>query len=411
MSAADPLAAAKTAVRPCQVCAGTRVEVLHHQPFALPEGHLLPAAFDVVCCLACGFCYADTPAPQETYDRYYADFSKYADNRTSTGGGGSAEDARRLREFAAQLAAGLDGDRGASVLDIGCSNGGLLAALQALGFTRLTGVDPSPACVENTHRQPGLRALPGTLTALPPDLGRYDLVVLSHVLEHVADLRSVLSPLAGLLTAGGRLYVEVPDAARYTAFVTSPFQDFNVEHINHFDLASLERLFAAHGFVLETGGTKDLPAAQGLWYPAVYGFFRPAGAAAGSPPPPTVPLPPLRDELRAYIARSRELMADIERRVAPLGGPGTEPIIVWGTGQLALKLLVETSLRHASIAAFVDGNPVNQGKTLRGVPVLAPASLRGLPPYPVLIATQLHQQAILAMLHGELGLTNPAITL
>jgi FlaA1/EpsC-like NDP-sugar epimerase len=104
-------------------------------------------------------------------------------------------------------------------------------------------------------------------------------------------------------------------------------------------------------------------------------------------------------------------MHAIECKVSPLAAPAAGPVIVWGTGQLALKLLVETSLRDAQIVAFIDANPINQGKTLHGVPVLAPARLRELPRYPVLIATQLHQESILAMLRSELGLDNPVVTL
>jgi hypothetical protein len=278
--------------------------------------------------------------------------------------------------------------------------------LQAYGFQHLTGVDPSPACVANAARRPGLQVWEGTLTALPPGLDRYDLIVLSHVLEHVADLRGVLAPLARLLNPHGRLYVEVPDAMRYTEFLTAPFQEFNVEHINHFSLSSLRRLFAGHGFGSAGGGQKDLPAAQGLSYPAVYGFFRCQETAAEQPPDFA-----LRTELRAYIAKSAELMRAIECKISPLAAPAAGPVIVWGTGQLALKLLVETSLRDAQIAAFVDANPINQGQTLRGVPVLAPTRLGELPRYPVLIATQLHQESILAMLRGELGLDNPVVTL
>ncbi|GCA86292.1 hypothetical protein MiHa_04283 [Microcystis aeruginosa NIES-2522] len=39
-------------------------------------------------------------------------------------------------------------------------------------------------------------------------------------------------------------------------------------------------------------------------------------------------------------------------------------VIVWGTGQLAMKLLAETSLAKANIVAFVDGNPINQGSVI-----------------------------------------------
>jgi SAM-dependent methyltransferase len=407
MRACPPTPEVKRACRACAVCGGRQAEILRRQSFALPEDHPLPAVYDVVCCQGCGFCYADTPAPQAAYDRYYEGFSKYADQRTSTGGGGTPEDARRLSAAAALLAAECPDPAGTSVLDIGCSNGGLLQELQARGFRQLTGVDPSSACVANTARRPGIRALAGTLTALPAELGRYDLVILSHVLEHVADLRGLLAPLAGLLNSGGRLYVEVPDATRYLEFVSAPFQDFNVEHINHFSLASLQALFAAGGFAPVGSGRRDLPVSQGLYYPAVYVFFRRGETALPGPAPDFT----LREELRSYIGRSAELMRDIECRVAPLAEPAHGPIIVWGTGQLALKLLVETSLRHARIAAFVDGNPINQGKILRGVPVIAPEGVAQLPPYPVLIATQLHQDEILGVLRRELGLGNPVITL
>ena len=366
----------KLAARLCPVCEGTLAGVLRHQPFTLPAGHVLPDAYDVVCCEGCGFCYADTPARQTDYDRYYAEFSKYEDNRTSTGGGGSGLDALRLEGMADQIAAVLASNPGAAVLDIGCANGGLLAALRERGFHDLTGVDPSPACVANTAAQPNLRAMTGSLTVLPSELKKYDLVVLSHVMEHVEDLPTVTASVAGLLAESGRLYVEVPNATRYTECLRAPFQDFNVEHINHFSLESLSNLLAREGLVLESGGQKTFEAAPGTNYPAVFGFFR---LANGTSPLPTQPDFALREALTEYVTRSRALLDDIEAKLAPWCAPSAEPIIVWGTGQLTLKLLAETCLGHANIAAFVDGNPINQGKILRGQSVIAPASLSASP--------------------------------
>ena len=51
--------------------------------------------------------------------------------------------------------------------------------------------------------------------------------------------------------------------------------------------------------------------------------------------------------------------------------PG-QPLLVWGVGQLAMKLLAETSLGKANIAGFVDSNPIHQGKKLHGHPILIP---------------------------------------
>lgn len=403
----------KTLSRPCPICGQTDGEVLHTQRFALPPTHPLPASLDVVACARCGFAFADTPAPQAAYDRYYAEFSKYEDDATSTGGGGTDLDAQRLRDTAARLVAVLPEPRAAAVLDLGCANGGLLAALHDAGCGGdLVGVDPSPACVAATARRPGLRATVGWLLRLPADLGRFDLVILSHVLEHVADLRAVLATLPGLLRPGGRLYLEVPDAARYADCLVAPFQDFNVEHINHFDLGSLCRWVSGVGLTLERGGPLTLEAAPGCPYPAVFGLFH-AGAGAADDRGAVQPVAnrPLRERMREYVERSREMMDRLERTLAPLAAPGAGPIIVWGTGQLTLKLLTDTSLGRAEIAAFVDGNPLNQGKTLAGRPVLPPARLAGLPPHPILVATLLHGPAILARIHDGLRLPNRVVTL
>src|SRR6516165_8936051 len=75
----------------------------------------------------------------------------------------------------------------ASVLEIGCASGGLLAALKDLGFTRLTGSDPSPACVKATMAC-GIPAFAATVGNMPSSKGPYDFLILTGVIEHIADL-------------------------------------------------------------------------------------------------------------------------------------------------------------------------------------------------------------------------------
>lgn len=395
------------ACRPCPVCANDMVDVLHHQRFVLPTGNPLPKSFDVVWCPTCGLAYADTPASQATYDRYYAEFSKYEDNLTSTGGDHSPQDLHRLAEMANAIASVIP-NRSARVLDIGCANGGLLAALKALGYSELVGVDPSSACCERTRRACGGQAMAGSLRQLPPGLGAFDVVILSHVLEHVLDLRASARELSALLTGSGVVYVEVPDAKRYADCLVAPFQDFNTEHINHFGLYSLRNLLATAGLSFISGSTKDILADAGSRYPAVFGFFRRTNRTPQPDPARWERDGRFRERLIRYIELSREQLQQIEARIAPLIRQG--PLIVWGTGQLTLKLLAETSLGRAQIVAFVDGNPINQNKELMGIPVLAPEAIASLR-QPILISTLLHQRAITERIRQQLQLTNPIITL
>jgi SAM-dependent methyltransferase len=398
----------KEAERPCPICGNASVEVLHHQKFFLPDEHVLPSAYDVVWCPVCGFAYADTPASQQVYDSYYAAFSKYEDNRTSTGGGGCEFDLRRLRETAADIAA-IVPDRRARIVDLGCANGGLLGGLKALGFSNLAGIDPSPVCVANTAAEYGIPARAGSLRQLPPDFGTFDLVILSHVLEHVADLQSSADTLDSLLNDNGLLYVEVPDASRYDEFLLAPFQDFNTEHINHFGLSALRNLFERRGFVLTASGQKDIESSPGCPYPAVYGFFRKSVSGKAAAQKSLEVDAGFRAGMIHYIERSREKIAQIEEKLARWRD-GSTPLIVWGTGQLTMKLLSETSLAAIPIAAFVDSNPINQRKMLAGRPILAPNEIKDHTA-PILIATMLHDKEISATIRGTLQLPNPIITL
>ncbi|MFZ4682195.1 MAG: class I SAM-dependent methyltransferase, partial [Terrimicrobiaceae bacterium] len=245
----------KSTLRRCPVCDGAKAAVLDTQRFVLPENHPLGTGYDVVCCSGCGFAYADTAASQADYDRFYASHSKYQDARTSTGSGLTAWDAERLRETAGQIAH-FEGNRAARIVDIGCANGGLLNELRARDFSNLCGLDPSEACARQTRLLPGVEAWAGGLSTIPPEAGRFDGIILSHVLEHVRDLQSALAQVRRVLQPGGWVYTETPDAMRYGEFVPSPFQDFNTEHINHFSTTSMSNLLRSCGFEPVSCGTK-----------------------------------------------------------------------------------------------------------------------------------------------------------
>ena len=84
-------------------------------------------------------------------------------------------------------------------------------------------------------------------------------------------------------------------------------------------------------------------------------------------------------------------------------------IIIWGTGQLTMKLLADTCLRTAKIAAFVDGNPVNQGKILHGAKVI-PSSEITARETPILVCSLINEDSILETIR-DLNLPNPVATL
>ena len=381
----------KTASRDCPLCSERQVEALYTQRFRLPGGSPLPEIYDVVACSRCGLVYADTPVPQKEYDRYYAEFSKYEDPAVATGGGGSDLDLRRLEGTADALAARVDKD--ARVLDVGCAGGGLLSSLRRRGFRRLHGTDAAAACVQQVASM-GINATRAPLSDLSSldSAGPYDLIVLSHVLEHVVNLRPVISAVVTLAAPGGFVYAETPDASRYAEYSYVPFYFFDAEHINHFDTERLALLGASAGLLSEEAGVRTLQIAPDKTYPACWIFWKrkasvqPVAHPRGSRS--------LRDRIAAYVQRCGSGGQFPQLKALAASG---KPVVVWGAGSFALRLFGEDALAGCHIVAIVDRDRNKQGHPFAGFTVEAPEeALRRNPGAVVLVAAAVCEAAIAA---------------
>jgi 2-polyprenyl-3-methyl-5-hydroxy-6-metoxy-1,4-benzoquinol methylase len=346
-----------------------------------------------VSCRGCGFVYADTNATQISYDSYYSSLSKYEDRKTGSGSGENPLDRKRLKDTAQQIASYLRNPK-ARILDVGCANGGLLRALQDANHDNLCGIDPSPRCVKNT-RKLGIAACLASDSPPPFHPYRADFIILSHVLEHVRDLNETIQRIDRMLAENGTIYIEVPNALGFVKYLYSPFQEFNIEHINHFSLASLQRLMSRIRYGLVSGGEKLLTISKNTKYPVIFGFWK--RSKANSITPETPKNNELKTSLLQYIQSSQALLNQIDARLQKLL-PQRSPVVVWGTGSLTFKLLTGTSLREARIAAFVDSNPINQGQILRGIPIVPPKAVQKFKE-PILVATILHQREISEQIH------------
>jgi SAM-dependent methyltransferase len=96
----------------------------------------------------------------------------------------------------------LKARKDARILDYGCGSGALLFSLKKNGFSQLQGVDPY-ASDKTPTGIPIYRSLSSVS-------GLMDLIFVSHVLEHVAEPRNLLTELADLLTPSGKIIVRCP---------------------------------------------------------------------------------------------------------------------------------------------------------------------------------------------------------
>ena len=127
------------------------------------------------------------------------------------------EEARRTviyEELLGDLEARLG--RKGRLLDVGAGEGQLVRAALARGW-RAEGTDVSSAAVEFMRRRYGLIAHHGEVERLGLPAAVFDVVVMSHALEHVRDPGSTLAAVRERLVPGGLLRAEVPNLAGLSA--------------------------------------------------------------------------------------------------------------------------------------------------------------------------------------------------
>lgn len=371
-------------IRPCPVCGSVVHDVLYEQRFEHFAAGSITDAYDVVACRICGMCFASGLPDHGRFGDYYEQSSKY--DLSADGAELSPFDAGRYADEARFLAAHIV-DRHGPFLDIGTATGAFLVALRDCGFTSVHGVEPSGEAARVARETRGLDVATGDARAARAWGRSFATVSLVAVLEHLVDPGAALREAAELLVESGRLYVVVPDAARFRDHVDAPYQQFSVEHINYFTPASLKNLVAFAGFEVEVERATIVEQANDADGPAVellcHRTNRPSDLHSDSDGV---------GDLRGYIARSAEKELIVLTRINELA-EDQSPIYVWGTGTHALHLLATSRLAECNIVGFLDSNPHYAGRRLAGRMVMAPRDVERVDS-PILVASAASQTEI-----------------
>ena len=363
-------------MRYCPLCGSHIGRLLEDLRFAVFDGAPISGRCQLVSCSCCGFGFYDTPSTQADFDRYYEQNAYYCTATTTGTGGSGAMELERFEKLFERFAPSIP-KRDPVIIDVGCAKGGLLKVLAHQGFTRLFGVDMVQDCISYVRNSLGVQAEVGSALCLPfPDI-RADVMVYSHVVEHVLDLASLVTAAREKLADGGILYVEVPDASKYGIYTANPYQDLYLEHVNHFDKATLSALFHSGGFVTMSSGCYDLDVPAGS-VPCVWAVFRKGDVAASRPDRV------LERHLKGYVEWSRRHPAN--GRFARLAA-GKVPLYLWGVSQYAMLSLGSSPLRDCNLRGFVDKDPSKRMRTLLGRPVESPEVIKDAGPHSAVLIT------------------------
>ena len=177
--------------------------------------------------------YADAAGMARTFARIIALPPERSDN------------AGRMRRLAAFAEGHFERAIGIRLLDVGSGLGVFPWAVKHAGWT-CTALDPDPRAVGQIQENVGVDTVCGDfMTVASP--GRYDIVTLNKVLEHVPDPIAMLRRAHECLAPGGVVYIEVPDGE--TASLEGPGrEEFFIEHLHVFSLVSLAMMANRAGF-------------------------------------------------------------------------------------------------------------------------------------------------------------------
>ncbi len=237
---------------PCVLCGSGEAAILEKESRIV--GARSPAA--VVRCGGCGLLRLDPPPAPDAVARLYREDGLVLEYEARCGRAYVSGDIEPA-PFAASRLAALERLRGGPgrLLDVGAARGVFLDLARSRGWT-VRGVELSSEGVRVARERFGLEVAETTLEGAGFPDGSFDVVHMSHVLEHLDQPLRSLAEVRRVLKPGGILALEVPNEfgdllgsvrevllrrPRIVYAVPSP-------HLFFFTPATLRRLVARAGF-------------------------------------------------------------------------------------------------------------------------------------------------------------------
>lgn len=226
----------------CALCGSSNAEIL-------AEKDRYGLKCNTKICKDCGFVYSSPRMTENSYAEFYdAEYRRlYVGTKTPGIVFFKDQQFRGERIYKYLQSKGVIQNQKLKILEIGCGAGGILECFKSHGHEVL-GMDLGEEYLTFGFEKYGLNLKKGGLKDV--DSGyKADIIIYSHVLEHLLDLPSELSLIKQTLSKNGVVYIEVPGLK----FIHSTY-DMNFlkylqnAHTFHFTKNSLVRLFSSNGF-------------------------------------------------------------------------------------------------------------------------------------------------------------------
>jgi SAM-dependent methyltransferase len=221
----------RRSIAECPVCGG-----------AEREPWLDSLGFPLVRCARCGHRYAAEVLSATDLAGDY-----YDEPDTDIAARSSAAKRARFGEYATLIEKVVPGP--GRVLDVGCNAGELLELFKRAGWS-VAGVEASPGPAAYARSRLGSPVWEGNAEEVIPEGELFELVTMTHVLEHVVAPGKLLRRLRRALVPGGAILIEVPNGEDWLLRVFGGYYRplCPGDHVSFFDERSLRRALGDAGF-------------------------------------------------------------------------------------------------------------------------------------------------------------------
>ena len=305
-------------------------------PYKVPDNWPLMDAITWYQCDACNLLYGDGDFDQAMLNEYYRTRYGYGIN--------SADVSERLTAIADWVAS--EADNTIRFVDFGGSGDDgrsiVVGRLHEHGYNNSWNVNAGE------------------------DVPPCDILLCSHVLEHVYDMEDVMTKITSAIVDDGMLIVDGPDTTGLLLEWTMPMLDFHTKHIIHFRMIDYLRLMDHWGFELMNHVQYE-DVRSGQRAPCFRMYFQRRNIAQEC-----------GDLVQANIKRLVDKLKAIK-----------EPVNVWGLGDISWHLLAQVP--ELKVINYVDNDPAYRGSTFDGKPVLEKPNNS----HPIVITAQGQRQLLI----------------
>ena len=328
----------KTITRSCICCGDSLGQTLALEIFSIAG--LGETQMNLKICDSCGCVIQDPVASPDVMEYYYKNLSNYTN--ISRGG---APATTSVEAKSRQISIIQDHIRPGSMYEVGCATGYVLSELKKIGWS-VAGCDPSASAAIVALDLYNIEIQTGLFDDIEIAKESTDLVLISHVLEHIYQPVDFLKKANRMLSEEGYLLVEVPCLTNPESWGNGYF---TFEHINIFSKNSLVNCIIQTGFQPEHIEVN----VRGMPYPVITVLAKKVRNPEHSIYEKDDPVE-VRKLIDVYL-KSNDSDWQRINQLLESELQGFEKIVVWGGGVHTSQLLHNTSaIKHSNVIAIVD---------------------------------------------------------